>query len=352
MILTLRQIADMTGSRLAGDETLGIKGVSSFEDAGPGDITFACEARYLKRLRETRAGAVIVPSDHEIPDRTVPGLPLILSKTPKLHFFRILALFYPEKKSEPGVSPNATLGETVVMGDGCSIAPNVYIGNRVRMGDRVRLFPGVFIGDDAVIGHDTTIKPNVTVMERTCIGNRVLIHSGTVLGSDGFGFTPNGQGHEKIPHGGFVQIDDDVEIGAGNTIDRGTFGRTWIKKGVKTDNLVHIAHNVSIGENTLVVAQVGIGGSTCIGKSVILAGKCGIAGHLTVGDNAIVGPLAGVVSDVKPGTIVSGIPQMPHKLWLKVGKILPRLPEMRKKLFAIEKRLNMNEPRDISDIKD
>ncbi|MBF0233245.1 MAG: hypothetical protein HQK65_09425, partial [Desulfamplus sp.] len=143
--------------------------------------------------------------------------------------------------------------------------------------------------------------------------------------------------HEKIPHAGFVQIDDDVEIGACNTIDRGTFGRTWIGKGVKTDNLVHIAHNVTIGEHSLIVAQVGIAGSSIIGKRVILAGKAGVSGHLTVGDGAIVGPGAGVLSDVKPGDIVSGIPGMPHKVWLKVASILPTLPEIRKRLFSLER---------------
>lgn len=172
------------------------------------------------------------------------------------------------------------------------------------------------------------------------MGNRVIINAGSVIGSDGYGFAPEGRAYRKIPHTGIVQIDDDVEIGALNAIDRATNGRTWIKRGVKTDNLVHVAHNVEVGEDTLLVAQVGIAGSSTVGNHVIIAGKAGISGHITVGDNTIVGPSAGVVKSIGEGEVVSGTPAMPHKLWLRLMAIMPKLPELKRTVSKLEKRVN------------
>jgi UDP-3-O-[3-hydroxymyristoyl] glucosamine N-acyltransferase len=219
------------------------------------------------------------------------------------------------------------------------MAPFVAIQDNVTLGNRVRLHPNVVIGDDVTIGDDVQIYPNVTVLDRCRIGSRVTIQAGTVIGSDGFGFAPDGKVYHKILQTGIVQIDDDVEIGAGNTIDRATFGRTWIQKGVKTDNLVHIAHNVTVGENTVLVAQVGISGSVKIGKHVVLAGQAAVAGHLEIGDDVIVGGRGGVSKSIPSGQIVSGAPHMPHRVWLKVQRIIPRLPELKKKIEDLEKRL-------------
>jgi UDP-3-O-[3-hydroxymyristoyl] glucosamine N-acyltransferase len=198
----------------------------------------------------------------------------------------------------------------------------------------------VVIGDHVVIGSDVEIFPNVSLLTGTRIGNRVAIHAGTVIGSDGFGYTPDDGVYHKIPHLGIVQIDDDVEIGAGNTIDRATYGKTWIQRGVKTDNLVHIAHNVVVGENTLLVAQVGISGSTTIGRQSILAGQVGVSGHLKIGDRVTIGPQSGIAGSIPDGVVVSGSPELPHKQWLRIQRIIPRLPEMKKKLAELEKRLN------------
>jgi UDP-3-O-[3-hydroxymyristoyl] glucosamine N-acyltransferase len=195
------------------------------------------------------------------------------------------------------------------------------------------------IGDNVTIGDDVRLYPRVTVLERCRLGHRVIIQAGSVIGSDGFGFAPDGDIYHKIPHTGIVQIDDDVEIGAGNTIDRGTFGMTHIQKGVKTDNLVHIAHNVTVGENTLLVAQVGISGSTTIGRHVVLAGQVGVAGHIHIGDHVMVAGQSGIASDVPAGQILSGSIAMPHKTWLRVQRTIPRLPELRKQVSALEKRL-------------
>jgi len=345
MKITLKEIAQKIDGKVIGDETLDIYGVSSFSDAVDGEITFASDVKFLKALHTTRAGAVIVPEDFDDSATIVPSsarfVPLIKTRNPKRKFFRILSLFHPSREPARTIAQGSVTGINFVSGSDLTICHHVTIGDNVKIGDRVQIMHGVYIGDDVAIGNDTVIKPNVTIMERTRVGSRVIIHSGTVIGSDGFGFTQDmSEGyHEKISHAGFVHIDDDVEIGACNTIDRGTFGGTWIGRGVKTDNLVYIAHNVTIGEHSLIVAQVGIAGSSVIGRGVILAGKAGISGHLTVGDGAIVGPGAGVLSDVKPGDTVSGIPAMPHKLWLKVASVLPTLPQIRKKILSLEKKL-------------
>jgi UDP-3-O-[3-hydroxymyristoyl] glucosamine N-acyltransferase len=202
------------------------------------------------------------------------------------------------------------------------------VGDRVTIGSDSIIQNGVFIGDDVSIGDEVVIHPNVTIMNACRIGNRVTIHPGTVIGSDGYGFVPDSGSHHKIPQIGIVQIDDDVEIGACNTIDRATFGKTWIQRGVKTDNLVHIAHNVVIGEDSLIVAQVGIAGSTQIGHHAILAGQAGISGHLSIGNHVTVGPMTGVGKPISDGEVVSsGSPSMPHRTWLRVQRVIPGLPE-------------------------
>ncbi|WP_186441227.1 UDP-3-O-(3-hydroxymyristoyl)glucosamine N-acyltransferase [Desulfamplus magnetovallimortis] len=405
MKLSLKDIALAIDGEIIGDSSLEIHGVASFEDAGPGEITFASDSKFLKRLHSSRAGAVVVPPDLDFPyigantkreecnlsshndqqhenyqqknhqqessqhkknqqeyyqnedtyggngesenhndSASIVYPAIVKAENPKRQFFRIVAMFHPPLKPSESIASGVVIGKDFVAGKQLTLESRVTVCDGVTLGHRVHIMSGAYIGDNVVMGDDVVIKPNVTIMGNTKIGSRVVIHPGTVIGSDGFGFTPDlERGHEKIPHAGYVEIGDDVEIGACNTIDRGTFGKTLISKGVKTDNLVHIAHNVTIGENSLIVAQVGIAGSTTIGNRVIIAGKAGISGHLKIGDGAIVGPGAGVLGDVKPGEIVSGIPEMPHKIWLKVAKILPRLPELRKKILAIEKKLSILE---------
>jgi len=335
MEMTLAQIASRVQGQIQGDGQKYIIGVAPFETATGSDITFAGSSKFLKRLDDTRAGAILVPSDFTGEDDRV-----IRVKNPQAAFSQIVRIFYPPIPSWSGISPVADLGRDIQMGKDVAIAPFVVIQNHVTLGDRVTLHPHVVLGDHVVIGSDVEIFPNVTILNGTRIGSRVTIHAGTVIGSDGFGYTPDDGVYHKIPHQGIVQIDDDVEIGAGNTIDRATYGKTWIKKGVKTDSLVHIAHNVTVGENTLLVAQVGISGSTTIGRQCILAGQVGVSGHITIGDRVTIGPQAGIAGSIPDGVIVSGSPEMPHKLWLRVQRIIPRLPEIKKKLGEMEKRLN------------
>ena len=334
MELSLARIAEVIKGEIKGNKNENIRGAASFDTVAGDEITFADNTKLLKRIDETDAGAVIVPRDFETSSCNI-----VQVDNPRLAFAMVLELFHPLSKPEPGVSKNAYIGKNFLCGREVSIAPFVVIGDNITIGHRVILDPNVVIGDNVVIGNDVRIYPNVTILERCRIGNRVTIHAGSVIGSDGFGFAPDGEKYYKIPHIGIVQIDDDVEIGAGNTIDRATFGKTWIQRGVKIDNLVQIAHNVIVGENSVIVAQVGISGSVTIGKHAVFAGQAGVAGHLNIGDNVIIGPQAGVAKSVPNGEVLSGSAAIPHRLWLRVQRVLPMLPEILKRLSEVEKRL-------------
>lgn len=221
----------------------------------------------------------------------------------------------------------------MALGSGTSIGPLVHIGNNTIIGTGTVIHGGCHIGSDVQIGEDCLIHPNVTILDRCRLGNRVIVQSGTVIGSDGFGFAQDDQGHHvKIPQVGIVQIDDDVEIGANCTVDRATFGRTWIQRGTKIDNLVQIAHNVTVGEHSILIAQVGVSGSTRIGRHVILAGQAGIVGHIEIGDRARVGAQSGVNRSVKEGEDVLGSPALPHKEYLRCAAAFRHLPRFRDEL--------------------
>lgn len=338
MELSVRKIAELVRGEVVGDGDFIIRGVAPFENAGPDDITFAATASYKKRVDETRATAVIVT--HEVCESKKI---LVRVKNPSLALAKISTLFHPVFRPVVGISQDAHVGKNFKCGIDISVYPGVFIGDDVTLGDRVTLHPGVVIDNHVVAGNDVVVYPNASILERCQIGSRVVIHAGSVIGSDGFGFASDGDRYHKIPQTGIVRIDDDVEIGACNTIDRATFGRTWIKRGVKTDNLVHVAHNVVVGEDTVLVAQVGISGSVTIGDRSILAGKAGVAGHLKIGDGVTIGPQAGVTKSVPDAQIVSGFPAVPHRLWLKVSNIIPKLPDMKKKLRELEKRIEKME---------
>ena len=333
---SLCELAEILGGEMSGDATKIIRGAKPFENAADDEITYAGDARLLKRINETGAGAVIVPSGF-MGDFT--GA-VIKVENPKVAFAKALALFYSPWKPKSGVSPAAHIGENFTCGREVRIGAMTSIGDHVTLGNGVTLHAGVIIEDHVVLGDDVEIFPNVSILERCEIGSRVSIQAGTVIGSDGYGFVFDGKKHHKVPQTGIVRIDDDVEIGAGNTIDRAAFGKTWIQKGVKTDNLVHIAHNVIVGEHTLLVAQVGIAGSSSIGKYVVIAGQAGIGGHLEIGDAAMIGSKAGIAKSVEKGDVVSGTPGMPHRIWLRVQRLLPSLPGMNKKILELEKRLD------------
>ena len=337
---SLGQIAAIIGGEVAGDPAWTVSAAAPFETATAREISFAAAGQYLKRLAECRAGALIVPRDTE-----APGRHLIRVDNPAAAFARVLALLHPPSRPAPGIAPTAVIGAGFACGAGSSVGAQVVIGDGVTLGARVVLHPHVVLGDGVCIGDDSQIFANVTILAGCRIGRRVKIQSGSVIGSDGFGYAREGDRYLKIVHRGIVQIDDDVEIGAGNTIDRATFGRTWIQAGVRTDNLVQIAHNVTVGENTVIVAQVGISGSVTIGRQVILAGQAGIAGHLSIGDRATVGPQAGVARSVTAGAVVSGSPEMPHRQWLRVQRITGQLPDLARRIRELEARLAAVEAR-------
>jgi UDP-3-O-[3-hydroxymyristoyl] glucosamine N-acyltransferase len=332
--LKLGSIAEIVQGRVVGDENKEIFGVAPFETAVDGEISFAAETKFLRQLENSAAGALLVPKTCSPAARD-----LILVENPKAAFARVMALFHPPASPQALISDKAVWGEGFTPGHDVAIAPFACIGDQVTLGDRVVVHPHVTIGDGVVIGNDVVIEPNVTIGEKCVLGDRVVVHAGTVIGSDGFGFAPEGEAYVKIPQIGNVVIGDDVEIGANNTIDRATFGSTWIKQGVKTDNLVHIAHNVTVGEHTVIVAQVGISGSVSVGKHVILAGQAGVSQQLTIGDNVIVGPQCGIAKSVPENEVVSGTPEMPHREWLRVQRIFKKLPELRRGVLALEKRL-------------
>lgn len=340
MELTLRQIADHVAGEVTGDDGILITGINSLHEASPGEISFYADPRYKEALKGTRASAILVARKS-----TLYQGPQVVVLNPALSYAKVATLFAPALPRYPGISPAAVVHETARIGENVSIYPLVYVGVEAEIDQGSTLFPGVFIGDRVKIGKSTVIHPNVTIMARCVIGNHVIIHAGTVVGSDGFGYTRDGSASVKIPHLGTVQIDDYVELGANNAVDRAALGKTWIQRGVKTDNLVQIAHNVLIGEDSLIVAQVGISGSARLGRRVIIGGQAGIIDHAEIGDGVMIGPQSGVAKSLPPGEVVWGTPAMAHKLWLKTQALVRRLPLFQDRLRDIERRMKRLEER-------
>jgi UDP-3-O-[3-hydroxymyristoyl] glucosamine N-acyltransferase len=268
---------------------------------------------------------------------------LIVVPDPYIAFAKALGLYYPEHKEEPGIKKGAFVDKGAYISKNAVIYPGAYVDAGARIEDNTVLYPGVFVGRDAVVGEGSILYPNVTVYRRCVIGKRVIIHAGVVVGSDGFGFAAPGFTNEKVPQVGIVQIDDDVEIGANTTIDRGNPGKTWIKTGVKIDNLVQIAHNVVIGENSVIVSQVGISGSTKIGKGVIIGGQAGVVGHITIGDHVMAAARTGIHKDVPANQIIGGAPNRPYREWLRIEGSIPKIPEIRKSVSSLAKRMELLE---------
>lgn len=338
---TLKELAQIVGGEIAGDESVVIGKAAEIEDAGEGDIAFIANPKYIDRISTTKASAIIAS-----PDIKVPGKNFLYVKNPYLAFAKVLAIFKPSTTSYKGIHPGAHIHQTAVIGSSVSLYPHVYIEQDAKIGDRVALYPGVYIGKGAQVGDDTILYSNVSVREGCFIGKRVIIHCSSVIGSDGFGYAKDGTRYHKIPQVGIVRVEDDVEIGACVTIDRATLGETVIGRGTKIDNLVQIAHNVAIGEDSIIVAQVGISGSTKIGKRVTLAGQVGVVGHIEIADDVMIGAQSGVTNNVASKDVLSGTPAIPHKEWLKAATIFAKLPEMRKMLMELEKRVKELEEKD------
>jgi len=332
--VALKELAEAVDGRLLGDPAVLIHGAAGIKEARPGEITFLANAKYATLLRDTRASAVILSKPR--PDVSCAQ---VIVEDPYYAFSRILTALVEKPYRAVGISPLAAIGNGVRLGRDLSIHSFVTVEDRAVIGDRVALYPGVYIGEETEIGEDTVIHANVSIREKVIIGRRVIVHGGTVIGSDGFGFATHKGRHHKIPQIGTVVIEDDVEIGANVAVDRAAMGRTVIRRGTKIDNLVQIAHNVTVGEDCLLVSQVGISGSAVIGRRVTLAGQTGVAGHLTIGDNVVAGGRAGVTKDVGPNQVVSGYPALPHRQWLEAQATFPHLPELRKRIKELEMKL-------------
>jgi UDP-3-O-[3-hydroxymyristoyl] glucosamine N-acyltransferase len=330
----LKEIAEWVDGIVVGDGRIEISGVAAIEEAQVGEITFIANPKYLPNLSKTNASAVIVSKEVTQADK-----PLLCVTNPYLAFAKILTLFSQKPYQPKGIDPSAWISPTTRLGKDLTVYPFVYIGDRCSIGDRVTLYPGVSVGEDAFIGEDSILYPHVSVYSATIIGKRVILHSGVVVGSDGFGYVKEGKRNVKIPQVGIVEIEDDVEIGANTTIDRAALGKTIIRKGVKIDNLVQVAHSVVIGEDSILCAQVGISGSTKIGSNVTLAGQVGVVDHVEIGDNVIIGAQSGVTHNLPGNQGYVGSPALPHREFLRAITTFPKLPEMRKTLLDLEKRI-------------
>jgi UDP-3-O-[3-hydroxymyristoyl] glucosamine N-acyltransferase len=333
--LKLKELAEIIGGKIIGNEDIEISGVAGIDIAGPGDITYLADPKKLQDIAGLKASALIVNKKMDGPPVT-----MLLVDNPQYAFAKSLEVFYRKPVEPAGISEHAVIGINPDIGANVSIYPFASIGKNVTLGAGVSIFSGVYVGDGVSIGANSVLHPNVTILENITIGSNVVIHSGTVIGSDGFGYVLEKGKHYKIPQVGGVIIEDDVEIGANTVIDRATVGNTIIGNGTKIDNLVQIAHNVKIGENCIIVSQVGISGSVEIGNGVILAGQVGVRDHISIGDSAIVGAQSGIGNNIPGGQVYSGSPAIPHTKWLRSQSIYSRLPELMKRLQELEKKAN------------
>ncbi|MEJ6951255.1 UDP-3-O-(3-hydroxymyristoyl)glucosamine N-acyltransferase [Natronospora cellulosivora (SeqCode)] len=333
-VYTAEYLAKKVEGKLNGDYTGKISEVAAVSESNETSITFAESKNFIKAAKKSSAAVVIVPEGVEISGKTT-----IQVENPRLAYAIISSLFAPDIYYKPGVHKSAVIAETAKIGENVSIHPNVVIDENAEIADNVILAPAVYIGKNVKVGKNTLIHPNVVVEYDTEIGDNVIIQSGTVIASDGYGFVSTEEGHYKIPQLGNVIIGDDVEIGANVTIDRGASGPTMIAKGTKVDNLVQIAHNVKIGQECLIIAQVGIAGSSELGDRVILAGKTGVVDHIKIADNATIASNSTVTKDIPSSVFYSGNPAHDHKSELREQAARRRLPELLKTVKKLEKKI-------------
>lgn len=336
--LTLAEAADRLGLALAGPEAsaraaLTVTGLAPLAEAGPGEVSFLANPKYARQLADTRALAVVCDVDHAA---SVPAA--LVSPMPEADFARLAQLFArPQGTHEQGVSPLAHVHPEALLGEGVTVMPYAYVGPRARIGAGTRLFPGVYVGEDVVMGEDCVAYPGAVVMAGTVMGARCCLQPGSVLGGEGFGFALGPQGFVKKPQLGNVVLGDDVELGANSAIDRGALGPTSVGSQTKIDNLVQLGHNVRVGQGCVLVAQVGIAGSTTVGDYVTMAGQAGVGGHIDIGDGVTIGPKTGVGQSIEAGKTVGGIPAMEKGVFFRTMAALPKLPELFKRVRALEK---------------
>lgn len=336
--MKLCELARLTGARAeAADEEIEITGAAGLDEAEVGQVTFLSNPRYTPRVRSTRASAIYLAEGVEAVREDVA---VLRARDPYLAFTRALRLFHPEPEFEPSIHPSAVIDPSARIDAGVRIDACAVVGRNVTLGRRVRIYPNATVYDGVSVGDDSVIHSGVALREGTQVGARVVIHNNAVVGSDGFGYAKDEEGRWlKIPQAGRVVIEDDVEIGAGATVDCASTGETRIKRGVKIDNLVQIGHSCTVGEDSLLCAQVGLAGSSHIGRRVILAGQVGVAGHLTVGDDVVITAKSATSHDVPAGRMISGVPAFDNREWLRSTAAFRRLGEMQRTLRALERRL-------------
>lgn len=342
--MRLADVAAIVHGRVLGDPAADIRGVARIEEAGEGHISFLANPKYRKHLATTRATAVLVADDS---GEARPGhggtASLVVVGDPYAAFMALLDHFHPgPSRPAPGIDPSARVSPTASLGRDVTVGANAVIGERCFVGDRTVVSHGALLGDDVAVGEDSLLMENVVVRYACRLGRRVTLHPGVIIGSDGFGFAPrSGGAYEKIPQRGTVVIEDDVEIGSNTTVDRATLGETRICRGAKLDNLIQIGHNVLIGEDTVIVAQAGIAGSTKIGKHCVIAGQVGIVGHLTIADNVTIGAQSGVSKSLnESGQTYSSSPAMEHRRALRISGALRQLPELLTEVRALREALD------------
>ncbi len=328
MKFTLKQINKIIGGKILGNSGLIITGVSSIENSQKGDITFIKDEKFVNKAFKTKASAIVVPGAIDQTKKS-----LIIVDQPFLAFTRLLKVISDRKQSQArAIHPSATIAKNASIGKRISIGANVVVDENTNLGDNVTIYPNVFIGKDCKIGNSSTIYPNVTIREDVTIGKRAIIHPGTTIGGDGFGYLQIKGKHVKIPQVGTIEIGDDVEIGSNVTIDRAALDKTIISNGVKIDNHSHIAHNVFIGEDTMLIAYAKIAGGAKIGKNVMIAEDVGITDHAVIGDNCAIGGGSNVYKSLGPGSVVWGSPAKPINLEKRIQVLIKKLPDICKRL--------------------
>jgi len=338
MEFTAKQIADMIGGRVEGNEQATISTFAKIEEGKPGAISFLSNPKYTHYIYGTLSSVVLINEDVTL-EKPV-STTLIRVKNAYESVARLLQLYESMKPRKTGIDSRAFISEKATIGKNVYIGAFAYIGDGTVIGDNTQIFPHTVIGDGVKIGEKCTIYPNVTIYEACQIGNNVTIHAGSVVGADGFGFAPNSEGYDKIPQIGIVIIEDNVEIGANTCIDRSTMGQTIIHKGVKLDNLIQVAHNCEIGENTVMSAQVGMAGSTKIGSWCMVGGQAGFAGHIHVADKTFVGAQCGVIGNTKGnGEQLIGSPAVNPKMYFKARAIDSKLPDMYRQIAALQREI-------------
>ena len=332
--MKLEQVASLVSGTLEGDGSIEINGVRGVHDAKEGDITFLMQNKYLDVLKKSKASAVFVVKPVEV------SIPQIVVAKPELAFARLVKELHPEPRPQPGIHSSVVIGKKVVLGENVTLSAGVCIGENVSIGNDVVLYPNVVIGNDCKVDDHCTLHPNVTLYRNTEMGRHVIVHAGTVIGADGFGYTLDEKGcHYKINQFGRVVIEDFVEIGANSCIDRAAMDTTLIKAGTKIDNLVQVAHNCTVGNHSILVAQVGLAGSCKLGHHVVLAGQVGLADHVTLGNQVTVTAKSGTFRDLENNAVVSGWPAVPTGTWKRYVATLPKLPDLARKVKELESRL-------------